>query len=88
MLMKLAILAAVILATAAPTMRADVLDGTSNTVIFSVVGAPAAELLKAPGLPWMRYDGVPRLQNPRPLIVVSHSAAGLAVHSGAGGSRP
>ena len=45
-------------------------------------------LVKAPGLPWMRYDVVPRLQNPQPLIGVSHSAAGLVVHSGGGGSAP
>lgn len=89
MSMKPATLAAVILATAAPSARAAI-DGTSNTIMISEIVAPgpATELVKAPGLPWMRYDVVARLQNPQPLIGVSHSAAGLAVHSGVGGSAP
>jgi hypothetical protein len=89
MSMKPVTLAAVMLATtAASSAGANVIDGTSNTIMFSVAGAPAMELLKAPGLPWMRYDVVPRIQSAQPLIGVSHSAAGLAVHSGAGGSAP
>jgi hypothetical protein len=88
MSMKPAVLAAVILVTATPSVHA-ILDGTSNTIMFGELkaGAPAAQFLKAPGLPWMRYDLVPRVQAPQPLVGVSHSAAGLAVHSGGGASK-
>jgi hypothetical protein len=89
MSMRPAALAAVILATAAPRARAgQFVDGTSNTILVGEIAAQPVELLKAPGLPWMRYDVVARLQNPQPLIGVSQSAAGLAVHSGGGGSAP
>ena len=88
MSMRPATLAAAILTIVAPSVRAQGIDGTSNTIMFSLDGAPATELLKAPGLPWMRYDVVARPQNPQSLIGVSLSAAGLAVHSGAGGSAP
>ena len=85
---KPAALAAVILATAASGARAEAaIDGTSNTIMVSEL-APATERVLAPGLPWMRYDVLARLQGPQPLIGVSHSAAALAVHSGNGGAAP
>jgi hypothetical protein len=90
MSMKPAALAAVMLVTTAPGLRAaGITDGTSNTIMFTerYPNAPAAQFLKAPGLPWMRYDLVPRAQGSQRLIGVSHSAAGLAVHSGGGASE-
>lgn len=84
--MKTAALAAAVLSLAAPAAPADVIDGASNTIMFGLDAAPATRSLKAPGLPGLRYDVVPRAQDPQPLIGVSLSAAGVVVHSAAGAS--
>lgn len=77
-----------VLVAAASVARADVfLDAAAGSVfVTSTDGLRTVDYVRTPGGPWLGVEVVAQSANAQPVIEVSHSVAGLAVHSGAGGS--
>jgi hypothetical protein len=73
---------------AASTARADsVLDAAGgNLYVTWTDGSRTIDFVQTPGAPWAAVEIVAATPNAPPVLEVSHSAAGLAVHAGAGGT--
>lgn len=89
--MKSTLAVALVLSAVAPFARAEVttLDVVGGTVFAtSIEGARAVENVRTADGGQVRYEVLSQGAAPLPIQGVSHSVAGLAVHTGQGGSAP